>query len=138
MGPLEWLHKLGTASTAQSACPEDTRCVVVPIRDSERRRKRLAREARKGWVSGLPKSASEALKTAMSWQAEIESTGIRRADIARREGLTRARVTQVMSLLKLPDEMKAMLLDGQGDGNDWSVRRAICAATARRPSRHAT
>lgn len=118
---------MDTESTALSACPEDTRCVVVPIRDSERRRKRLARQARTGWVSGLSKSASEALKTAMSWQAEIEATGIRRADIARREGLTRARVTQVMSLLKLPDDMKAMLLDDRSEGEDWSVRRALQA-----------
>lgn len=53
-------------------------------------------------MSGLPKSASEALRLAMSRQAEIEATGIRRADVARREGITRARVTQILSLLGLP------------------------------------
>ena len=59
----------------------------------------------------------------MAWQVEIEAGEVTRADIARREGLTRARVTQVMSLVKLPDEVKGMLLDGEGE--DWSIRRAL-------------
>ncbi len=77
-------------------------------------------------MPGLPKSAAEALKTAMAWRAEIERGGVRQADIARRERLTRARVTQVMSLLDLPEEIKTTLLDGDGEG--WSVRQALHAA----------
>jgi ParB-like chromosome segregation protein Spo0J len=81
------------------------------------------RDERVGWVTGLPKSAAEALKTAMAWNMEIESKGISRADIARRERLTRARITQVMSLLELPEAIRAMLLGGAAE--DWSVRRAL-------------
>ena len=61
----------------------------------------------------------------MTWRAEIEANGIRQADIARRERITRARVTQMMSLLDLSDEMKAMLLEGHVDVADWSIRRAL-------------
>ena len=61
----------------------------------------------------------------MRWQREIEEGGIRRADIARRERLTRARVTQVMSLLDLPDEVKEELLAIDRGRPDWSVREAL-------------
>ena len=33
------------------------------------------------------------------------------SEIARKEGLTRARVTQIMNLLKLPSEMQVFLLE---------------------------
>jgi hypothetical protein len=61
----------------------------------------------------------------MAWQAEIDRRGIRQADIARRERITRARVTQIMSLLDLPDDLKAMLLEAHEDVSDWSIRRAL-------------
>lgn len=66
--------------------------------------------------------AAEALKKAMLWAAEMESSGIRRADIARREGITRARVTQVMSLLKLPEDVKVSVLAG---GEPRTIRGAL-------------
>lgn len=66
--------------------------------------------------------ALEALCLAQTWQAEIEAGGITKADIARREGLSRARVTQVMALLDLPDDVQQRLLDGE---EQWSIRRAL-------------
>lgn len=66
--------------------------------------------------------AVNALRLALGWQAEIETGGITRADIARREGLSRARVTQVMALLDLPDDVQQQLLDGD---ERWSIRRAL-------------
>lgn len=60
----------------------------------------------------------------MAWQTEIDG-GLRRADIARRERRTRARVTQMMSLLGLSDELKSMLLAGHAEVEDWSIRRAL-------------
>ncbi len=107
-----------------STGPADRILVTAPpVKESERLRRIREREDRVGWVSGLPKSAGEALRTAIRWEGEMKTRGILRADIARRERLTRARVTQVMSLLELPEEVKSMLLDGEGDG--WSVRRAL-------------
>jgi hypothetical protein len=66
--------------------------------------------------------AAEALRKAMAWAVEMESSGIRRADIARREGITRARVTQVMSLLKLPEDVRVSVLAG---GEPRTIRGAL-------------
>ena len=61
----------------------------------------------------------------MAWQTDIEERGLRRADIARREGFTRARVTQVMKLLDLPDDVRKRLLDGDEEVAGMTVRDAI-------------
>ena len=71
--------------------------------------------------------AAEALRKAMVWAVEMEAGGVRRADIARREGITRARVTQVMSLLKLPAEVKASVLAG---GEPRTIRGALEAVAS--------
>ena len=55
--------------------------------------------------------ASEALQKALGWQKMIEQESISRAEISGREGLSRARVTQLMSLFKLP----AKVLQGVGE-----------------------
>jgi hypothetical protein len=48
-------------------------------------------------VRGAPTSPLRAIE----WQRQLDSGQVRsRADIARREGLTRARVTQIMNLLR--------------------------------------
>ena len=69
--------------------------------------------------------AKEALRKAMAWQREMEDQGIRRADIARREGLTRARITQILGLLKLPDDVKALLIAGHDEVAGMSIREAL-------------
>ena len=61
----------------------------------------------------------------MAWQTEMRESGLTRADIARRENLTRARVTQVMSLLNLADNEKKKLLAEDPEVTDWSIRRAL-------------
>ena len=65
--------------------------------------------------------AAEALRRVRKWQAEIDA-GATRAQIARREGLSRARVTQLMRLLELPGDLQASLLDGSAR---LSVRAAL-------------
>jgi hypothetical protein len=46
------------------------------------------------------RGAPTALKRAVEWQRQLDSGQVRsRAAIARREGLTRARVTQIMNML---------------------------------------
>ena len=53
----------------------------------------------------------ELLRTAHEWQALIESGEVRnQADIARREGITRARVTQIMAMLRLTPEIQEHIL----------------------------
>ena len=41
------------------------------------------------------------------------------------ERITRARITQTMSLLDLCDELKAMRLAGHAEVQDWSIRREV-------------
>ena len=90
------------------------------------RQKRLQRHfERQREIMEGPSSAAKALKTALSWQSLINEEGINRAEIARREGLTRSRVTQVMSLLDLSDTLKRKLLDNEPETRGWSVRQAI-------------
>jgi hypothetical protein len=51
------------------------------------------------------------LRKALEWQALIESgEASSQAEIARREGITRARVTQIMHLLRLPPEIQQHIL----------------------------
>jgi hypothetical protein len=60
----------------------------------------------------------ELLRKAIEWQALLDSGTIaRQADIASREGITRARVTQVMGMLRLAPEIQERILsmpDGVG------------------------
>jgi hypothetical protein len=51
------------------------------------------------------------LRKAIEWQALLESGKIaNQTDIARREGITRARVTQVMGMLRLAPEIQEHVL----------------------------
>jgi hypothetical protein len=53
----------------------------------------------------------ELLRKAIEWQALLASgEALNKSDIARREGITRARVTQVMGLLRLAPEIREHLL----------------------------
>lgn len=79
----------------------------------------------------IPKTprVAELLRKAMEWQELLESgKGVTQADIARREGLSRARVTQIMDLLNLaPDIQKHILSMPE------AVRRPVVTERALRP-----
>ena len=75
--------------------------------------------------------AANALSRVLGWQAEIAEKQLSRAGIARREGLTRARVTQLMGLLSVPEPVQAALLSGEDDQYaSWSVRQALRVAAS--------
>ena len=61
----------------------------------------------------------------MAWQADIEAGAINRAGVARRERVTRARVTQVMALLDLHEDVKGKLLADGVDVKGMSIREAL-------------
>jgi len=63
----------------------------------------------------------------MEWKSLMATEGINQAEIARRIGLTRARVTQLMRLLYLPENLKLKLLVDEPDVRGWSIRRAMKA-----------
>ena len=69
--------------------------------------------------------AGEALQKALDWQKLIEQESMTRAEISRREGLSRARVTQLMSLLKLPEKVQQGLLAGTPEYSGWTVRQGL-------------
>ena len=64
----------------------------------------------------LPKQAKtpavvELLKMAMEWQRQLDAgEAATQAEIARREGITRARVTQIMAMLRLAPEIQEYVL----------------------------
>jgi len=68
------------------------------------------------------------LRKAIEWGRRVESEGICRADIAREENISRARVTQLMKLLDLPAGTQAKLLENAADYRQWSIRKAIRAS----------
>jgi hypothetical protein len=71
----------------------------------------------------------ELLRKALEWQALLESGEVRnQAEIARREGITRARVTQVMGMLQLAPEIQQHILSMPD-----AVRRPAITERALRP-----
>ena len=53
----------------------------------------------------------ELLRKAIEWRRQLDAGEVRnQADIARREGITRARVTQVMGMLRLAPEIQEHIL----------------------------
>ena len=68
-------------------------------------------ESCQGSKSCQPTGGRAQLERATAFQADIDAGRAKnRAAIARREGLTRARITQVMTLLKLPGVVQAHVL----------------------------
>jgi hypothetical protein len=61
-------------------------------------------------VAKTPRVA-ELLRKAIEWRRQLDTGEVRnQADIARREGVTRARVTQVLGLLRLAPEIQETIL----------------------------
>jgi hypothetical protein len=74
------------------------------------------------------KPKKHAIHKAINWQKMLDSGLVKsRSEIARAEGLTPARVTQVMNLLKLPSEVKDFLtrLKDPKDVRKYSERKLL-------------
>jgi hypothetical protein len=55
----------------------------------------------------------------------VKLAGMGYTEISRRQGLSRARVTQLMSLLKLPEKVQQGMLAGAPEYSGWTVRRGL-------------
>jgi hypothetical protein len=55
--------------------------------------------------------AMHPFELALLWKNEIRSGDLTKAGIAKREGVSRARVTQIMNLLRLPDVIQRILIN---------------------------
>ena len=78
---------------------------------------RVVGSAPPGKPVGIPKTPRvvDLLRKAIGWKALLETGEIvSQADIARQEGITRARVTQIMGMLRLAPEIRAKILTSPG------------------------
>ena len=72
---------------------------------------------------------AELLRKAIEWRALLESgEAANQAEIARKEGITRARVTQLMGLLRFPPEIQQHVM-----GLPGTIRRSAITERALRP-----
>ncbi len=75
--------------------------------------RRKARPPRSPKTAGPPRIV-ETLRKAIEWRRELDAGEVpSQAAIARREGITRARVTQILGLLRLPPEVRSRILTMQ-------------------------
>ena len=116
---LKWLPRAYQCSTALVVDTFECKRLVK----RRRARKAILKSQSKQRVTLSP--AGEALQKALDWQNLIEQESISRAEISRTEGLSRARVTQLMSLLKLPEKVQQGLLAGAPEYAGWTVRRGL-------------
>ena len=116
---LKWLPRAYQCSTALVVDTFECKWLVK----RRRSRKSSLKSQSKQKVTLSP--AGEALQKALDWQKLIEQESITRAEISRREGLSRARVTQLMRLLKLPEKVQKGLLAGAPEYAGWTVRRGL-------------
>jgi len=96
------------------------------------KRTRAARNKEK--KAAAPPVVPQTLKRVMSWQEEIDSGDETRASISRREELTRARVTQLMKLLELPEAVRQAMISSPESYRDWTIRRALTETMAKASS----
>ncbi len=101
---------------------------------SKRELKRTRAARNKAKKATAPPVVPQTLKRVMSWQEEIDSGDETRASISRREELTRARVTQLMKLLELPNEVRQAMLSSPENYRDWTIRRALTETMAKASS----
>jgi hypothetical protein len=116
---LKWLPRAYQSSTLLVV--DSFQCERLVKR--RRPRKAALKSQSKQMVTLSP--AGEALQKALDWQKLIEQQSISRAEISRREGFSRARVTQLMRLLKLPEKVQQGLLAGAPEYAGWTVRRGL-------------
>ncbi len=62
-------------------------------------------------VAKTPRRVTELLRKAIEWRRQLDAGEVRnQSDIARREGITRARVTQIMGMLQFAPEIQEQIL----------------------------
>ena len=75
-----------------------------------------------------PEKMKHIIHKAVKWKKMLDDGSAESmSEIARIEGLTRARVTQIMNLLKLPAEMQVFLLELKEGLPGYTVLRNSCS-----------
>lgn len=94
--------------------------ISIGYKRSEDRKAAPKKKSRVSW----PKK--HVIYKAIKWEKVLEDGKVKSlSEVARNEGLTRARVTQIMNLLKLSDEVKEFLagLEDSKEIREYSERR---------------
>jgi hypothetical protein len=103
LGPNPTFPK-GSAAALTRRVPPDQVVNAVP---PSRRKRRAPRPSKR---VGPPRVV-ETLRKAIEWRRQLDAgEAPNQAAIARREGISRARVTQILGLLRLPSEVRSRLL----------------------------
>ena len=123
LGP-DWAFETGGLGSLTRRVSASQVVTAVPERTRRARRPKPPREPRTPPVVAT-------LRRALRWRRELDGGKIAsQADIARREGLTRARVTQILMLLRLAPEIQERILNIPRSSNPPSVpERALRAIT---------
>ncbi|MCD6405208.1 MAG: hypothetical protein J7M19_05240 [Planctomycetes bacterium] len=104
LGP-DWAFETGNLGRLTRRVPASHVVNAVPERTRRAKRKRPPKEPK------VP-SVVQTLRKALEWRRQLDAGEVAtQADIARREGVTRARVTQVLMLLRLAPEIQEHILN---------------------------
>ena len=79
-------------------------------------------------ASGASPALVAALAQVDEWACSLEQ-GQRASELARAAGLSRARVSQLLRLRRLPEPIKRAIRSGGKEVQGWSVRRALAASS---------
>jgi len=110
LGP-DWAFETGGLGRLTRRVPASQVVTAVPERTRRARRPKPPRQPRTPPVV-------ETLRKAMEWRKQIDAEEVPdQATIARREGLSRARVTQILMLLRLAPDIQESILSLSGDPN---------------------
>ncbi len=113
-GPDGEFH--GTVSWLPKSRPDGTPVLIDryqlmrPLSTRKAKKKPLKKRQS---AAAIQAQVPAALARVEAWKRELEAGKTNRASIARRENLTRARVTQLMYLTHLPGEMRQAVVSGQ-------------------------
>lgn len=82
-----------------------------------------------------PPRIVETLRKAIEWRRQLDASEVpNQAAIARREGITRARVTQVLGLLRLPPEISIRISTMQNAPTPSGLSEHALRRIVRRPT----
>ncbi len=121
---VEWLP-IPQAGHNGPIWAENLQNVVGPARGPSKRTLKRLRGADHRAARQAHPPAADALRRVLAWKAAVDAGTATQADIARREGLTRARVCQLMKLSALPEDMKRKLLANDATIAGMTVKDAL-------------
>lgn len=110
---VDWLPLHFSSMNRDTDFEEDFQsCYIIDLANYRARKgRKLGQRVRRRTPLSKPPHIVSRMKKALEWQQLLEDGVVpSRAELARREGITRARVTQIMKLLELAAEIQETIL----------------------------